>query len=136
MKTIALFLAPILLGIQSTELKIKNANQEKTFSEKFTQQLKPGRMSAVEFKYQQYCRLEVPDFEFDVKFELISTDIYFTGANFNKPEKATINSVSLKPAHDLMMRCIPGTMVIFDNIKVKGPDGLIRTIDNQSFLLY
>lgn len=94
------------------------------------------RMSANTFKLQEFCRAELANFEFDVKFEIISGDVYFTGANFTRIEQGAINSNSLKPIKEIMKRCIPGSIVTFDNIKVKGPDNKIRTIPGVSYVLY
>ncbi len=95
-----------------------------------------GRMRAIEFKSQDYCRAEAPDFEFEVQFKVQSATVYFTGANFKGVEKGVINSNSLKPIKDLMNRCIPGSVVIFDDVKVIGPDKIVRTIPGTSFRLF
>ncbi|MEO8771555.1 MAG: GldM family protein [Ferruginibacter sp.] len=103
----------------------------------FGDQTGPGKMSAAEFKYQKFCRAEVENFDFDAKFSIISATVYFSGANFkNGVEKGAITSSSLKPVETLMTRCIPGTMVVFDDIKVIGPDKEVRTIQGLSLLLY
>ena len=103
----------------------------------FGDQPGPGKMSAAEFKYQEYCRAELENFEFDAKFSIISATVYFSGANFkNGVEKGMITSSSLKPIEALKARCIPGTMVVFDDIKVVGPDKEVRTIQGLSLLLY
>ena len=94
------------------------------------------RMSANTFKLQEYCRAELVNFEFDVHFSVVSAKVYFTGANFRGIEQGTINSSSLKPLKDLMKRCIPGSIVTFDEVKVKGPDNTIRTIPGVSYMLY
>ncbi len=95
-----------------------------------------GRMRSIVFKNQDYCRAEAPDFEFEVGFKVVSATIYFTGANFSKVEKGTITSNSLKPVKPLMERCIPGTIVIFDDVKVVGPDKEVRTIPGITLQLY
>lgn len=97
----------------------------------------PGKMRSIVFKSQEYCRAELPqDFEFDVKFKVVSATVYFSGANFRGVEKGYITSNRLKPVKELMDRCIPGTMVVFDDVKVVGPDKIIRTIPGLSLLLY
>lgn len=97
----------------------------------------PGKMRSIVFKSQEYCRAEIPyEFEFAVQFKVVSAKVYFTGANFTGIEKGTINSNSLKPIKHLMDRCIPGTRVVFDDVKVIGPDKKIRTIPGINLLLY
>ena len=95
-----------------------------------------GKKRCVEFKAQEFCRAEVPDFDFDAPFTIVSATAYFSGANFTSVEKGYIKSASLKPIKSLMDRCLPGTRVTFDDIKVKGPDNIVRTIQGVSWLLY
>lgn len=98
---------------------------------------KPGgsHMPAAVFKAQEYCRAEVKDFEFDAPFTVVGATVYFSGANFKVVEKGYINSNSLRPIRSLMDRCMPGSVVIFDEVKVKGPDNTIRTIQGLSLIL-
>ncbi len=91
---------------------------------------------AVEFKAQKFCRAEpIEDFEFDVKFAVLGADVYFSGANFLNTARGAITSSSLAPIRKLMDQAGPGTVVTFDNIKVKGPDNVVRTIDGVTYLL-
>ena len=94
------------------------------------------KMPAAVFKAQDYCRIEMKDFDFDVQFKVVSATVYFTGTNFKNVEKGSINSTSLKPIKDQMQRCAPGSIVIFDEVKVLGPDNAIRPINGISLLLY
>jgi hypothetical protein len=102
----------------------------------FQQERGNGKLACVEFKAQEFCRAEVPDFDFDARFTIVSATAYFSAANFPSVEKGFISSNSLKPLKKLMDRCLPGTRVTFDDIKVKGPDDKIRTIQGVSWLLY
>lgn len=95
-----------------------------------------GRISTVSFKNQDYCRAELKDFEFDAHFSIVSATVYFTGANFKTVEKGFLTSSSLKPVKNLMAKCLPGTIVVFDDVKVKGPDNEIRTIQGVTLTLY
>ncbi|MFT3912382.1 MAG: hypothetical protein QM737_23345 [Ferruginibacter sp.] len=100
---------------------------------------RPGfkRISSVVFKNQQFCRAEMPDdFQFDARFAVISANVYFSGANFTDVVKRSITSASLKPLEDLMKRCGPGTYVVFDDVKVVGPDKEVRTIPGVNYELY
>ncbi len=96
----------------------------------------PGKMSSVEFKNQKFCRAELKDFEFDAHFSVVSATVYFSGANFKNVERGFITSSSLKPIEIQMSRCIPGTLVVFDDVKVVGPDKQVRTIPGISLLLF
>lgn len=94
------------------------------------------KMSAAVFKAQDFCRAELKDFEFDIHYSIVSAVVYFTGANFKDVVKGTINSSSLKPIKSQMERCVPGSIVIFDEVKVMGPDNKLRTIQGVSLVLY
>jgi len=93
------------------------------------------KMLAATFRSQNDCRVELKDFVFDVQFNIVSATVYFSGTNFKNVEIGYINNKSLKPIKNLMARCAPGTMVIFDNVKVIGPDNLVRTIQGTSYML-
>jgi hypothetical protein len=101
-------------------------------------QQEPGNMKmlAVEFKTREWCRAELKDFEYDVHFSIVSASVYFTGTNFSNTEKGFITSNSLKPISAFMARCAPGSIVVFDDVKVKGPDNQIRTIQGKTILLH
>jgi hypothetical protein len=94
------------------------------------------KMLAITFRSQEYCRAEVYDFQFETQFKVVSATVYFSGTNFRNAEKGFITSNSLKPIKNLMDRCVPGTIVIFDNVKVIGPDNEVRTIQGTSFYLH
>jgi len=93
------------------------------------------QMLAVTFRSQDVCRAELRDFVFDIQYNVVSATIYFSGTNFRGVETGYITSNSLKPIRSLMARCAPGTMVVFDKVKVIGPDKEIRTIQGTSYML-
>ncbi len=95
-----------------------------------------NRMQSVVFKNQQYCRAELENFDFDARFKVIGATVYFTGANFPSVKEDRITSESLVPIEGDLSRCIPGTSVIFDNVRVLGPDGTTRTIPGPGYILY
>jgi len=95
-----------------------------------------GRVQSVVFKNQQFCRADLENFDFDARFAVISATVYFSGANFPSVAQATIKGGSLAEIADKLAKCIPGTSVTFDNVRVQGPDGTIRTIPGPGFILY
>ena len=141
-----------LSGILMLPLSSQFTNVENSFNspgyfsfvdkktEGFNISAQPGggneKMLAVVFRNQEFCRAELKDFEFDAPFNVVSATVYFSGTNFKNVEKGTITSNSLKPIRSLMTRCAPGSMVIFDNVKVVGPDKLVRPIQGLSILLH
>ena len=95
-----------------------------------------GRVQSVVFKNQQFCRAELENFDFDTHFSVISATVYFAGANFSNVQTAVINGGSLSSISAQLTKCIPGTSVTFDNVKVQGPDGTVRVIQGPGFILY
>mgnify|MGYP000704597851 CR=1 FL=1 len=97
---------------------------------------KGGRIQSVVFKNQQFARADLENFDFDARFSVISATVYFAGANFSNVQTATINGGSLASISGQLAKCIPGTSVTFDNVKVQGPDGTVRVIQGPGFILY
>ncbi len=97
---------------------------------------KGGRIQSVVFKNQQFARADLENFDFDARFSVISATVYFAGANFSNVQTATINGGSLAALNAQLTKCIPGTSVTFDNVKVQGPDGTVRVIQGPGFILY
>lgn len=93
------------------------------------------RMPSVEFKSQQFCRAELENFDFDLRFNIVSATVYFSGANFQNVATAAIQGNNLAPLASYIQRCGPGSVVTFDNVKVQGPDG-VRSIEGKSIALY
>jgi hypothetical protein len=114
------------------------ASKEISFSNSSNNQPEPsgGNMSYIIFKNQEYCRVELKDFEFDAPFNVVSATVLFSGTNFKYVETGYIKSNSLLPLKDLMKRCAPGTIVVFDEVKVKGPDNQVRPIAGATFRLF
>jgi hypothetical protein len=120
---------PVSGLVSSTEADCEKLNL-------FSQSPENEKMLAVIFRAQDVCRAELKDFEFDVQYNVVGATVYFSGTNFRGVETGFINSNSLKPIRNLMARCAPGTMVVFDNVKVIGPDKLVRPIRGTSYLLH
>jgi gliding motility-associated protein GldM len=95
-----------------------------------------GRVQSVVFKNQSFARADLENFDFDAKFNIVSATIYFSGANFPSVQSASISGGSLGPIQGQLSKCIPGTSVTFDNVKVQGPDGVVRSIPGPGFILY
>ncbi len=108
-------------------------------TESYKAGLQPGneheQMLAVTFRSQDVCRAELKDFVFDIQYDIVSATVYFSGTNFRGVESGNISSSSLKPIRSLMARCAPGSMVVFDKVKVIGPDKEVRTIQGTSYML-
>ena len=77
------------------------------------------RMPSVTFKSQQYCRADLENFDFDLKFTIVSATVYFSGAGFPNVAQSSIAVNSLAPLSAFISRCGPGSVFTFDNIKVQ-----------------
>jgi gliding motility-associated protein GldM len=95
-----------------------------------------GRIQSVIFKNQNFARADLEGFDFDAHFNIVSATMYFSGANFSNVQSAEIHGGSLEGVKSLLQRSIPGTSVTFDNVKVQGPDGIVRSIPGPGFILY
>jgi len=95
-----------------------------------------GRIQSVIFKNQNFARADLEGFDFDAHFNIVSATMYFSGANFSNVQSAEIHGGSLEGVKSLLQKSIPGTSVTFDNVKVQGPDGIVRSIPGPGFILY
>ncbi len=96
-----------------------------------------GRIQSVVFKNQSFVRADLENFDFDARFSVVSAIVYFSGTNFPSVQTSSISGGNLSSLSAQLARCVPGTAVIFDNVKVQGPDGVVRTIQNApGFSLY
>lgn len=95
-----------------------------------------GRIQSVVFKNQDYARAELKNFDFEYRYSIVSATVYFTGANFPSLQQGTISSGSLAPIKEQLNKCIPGTTVTFDNVRVQGPGGPVISIPGAGFILY
>jgi len=95
-----------------------------------------GRVQSVVFKNQRFARAELKNFDFDYHYNLVSATVYFTGANFSNVQQGTISGGNMANLESMLQKCIPGTTVIFDNVKVQGPGGPVKSIPGAGFVLY
>ncbi|MEO7960199.1 MAG: gliding motility protein GldM [Ginsengibacter sp.] len=95
-----------------------------------------GRIQSVVFKNQQYARADLENFDFDARFSVVSATVYFSGANFPSVQSSSISGGNLSGIAGQLQKCIPGSSVTFDNVKVQGPDGVVRSIPGPGFILY
>lgn len=89
-----------------------------------------GALQAVVFRGQQFVRADLENFDFEARFSVTGATIYFNIPGDRNVRKVVLSSGSLAPAAEHMKALVPGSSVIFDNIRVVGPDGQPRTIQN------
>lgn len=96
---------------------------------------KGGAIPSVTFKNQTFARAELENFDFEYRYSIVGATVYFSGANFPSVQTATITGGNLAPLATYLVKCIPGTSVTFDNVKVQGPGGPVITIQGPGFIL-
>ena len=92
-----------------------------------------GKMQAVVFRAQQYVSAVLENFDFAANYSVKGAKVYFNIPGNRNVTSVDLSSGSLAPAAQYMSQCVPGTIVTFDNIKVVGPDGESRTIQNPPY---
>ena len=86
------------------------------------------RMAADVFKKQKKVTV-TGDYEF------IGATVYFSGNGFPKVGVTNLSGTDLTPLSTFIQESVPGTNITFDNISIKGKDG-IMVIDGRSFQLF
>jgi gliding motility-associated protein GldM len=99
---------------------------------------KSGVMKAADFKVQGGLRADLENFEFEgVKFEVVGYLIGIDGKG--RPYAEGPATSAYFPNTSEVTQAIKGLragdQVYFDNVKVKGPDGIVRGMGNISFKL-
>ena len=89
-----------------------------------------GRMQSAAFRAQQFVSAVLENFDFEAHFSVTGATIYFNNPGDRNVKSITLTGGSLAPAAAYMNSLVPGSTVIFDNIRVVGPDGQPRTIQN------
>ncbi len=89
-----------------------------------------GSMAVNRFRAQQGVIATLGDFVFEgVKYDVVSYFIMFSGPGFPEPEMTEVNGPAFSgPVRGWINRAESGTTVIIGNIKVRGPGGVGRTL--------
>ncbi|MEN9686831.1 MAG: gliding motility protein GldM [Bacteroidota bacterium] len=97
-----------------------------------------GPIAANVFRVQTGVAAELRDFVFEgIKYDVLSFTLYCTGTGFTENiGLSEVQGAYFSPeAKALIRRCQPGTTVVIDEIKVKGPGGSRTLEQNISFTL-
>ena len=85
-------------------------------------------MSRNELLLQGKVKATLKNFAFDLTFRIISYTVSATIGGFESDAKCTGSSLSPK-AKSLIKKVRRGQRVVFTNVKAKGPDGKVRTLN-------
>lgn len=98
-----------------------------------------GRIATNAMKAQQGVRADLKDFVFEgVKFDIVSFVFYATGNGFQEGPGVSQNSGAYfnSESKRLLERCKPGSTVVIDEIRAKGPGGDVRVLPPMAFNLF
>ena len=98
-----------------------------------------GRIATNAIKAQQGVRADLRDFVFEgVKFDITSFVLYATGNGFAEGPGISQNSGPYFNADSkrFLDRCRPGSTVVIDEIRAKGPGGETRVLPPMAFNLF
>lgn len=97
---------------------------------------KGGRISAATFKAQGGVIAKLMDSEFDASFQVVSYMVGANGGSFGVYRQAANEGARWNGnAASIIGQAGPGTSVFFDNVRVKGPDGVVRDLGTLAFQL-
>jgi gliding motility-associated protein GldM len=96
--------------------------------------MRGGRIDKALLKAQEIVVAEMDNFDFDLKFNVVSFTVSTIRSGylqFKDSESAVITT----DQKDLIDNSSPGSVVMFNNIKAKGPDGSVRDLGSINFTL-
>lgn len=76
---------------------------------------------------------EIPDFDFDMKFQVLSFNVSTSSRGGFVFDKSTQGARFSQEQRDLFNGLTKGSRLYIDNIVVKGEDGFTRTLSAISF---
>ena len=98
--------------------------------------LKGGRISASTFKAQGGVIARLMDSEFDAAYQVLGYTVGANGGTIGVYRQAVNEGARWSgSAAQIISSAGPGTSVFFDNVRVKGPDGVIRDLGTLAFQL-
>jgi gliding motility-associated protein GldM len=98
-----------------------------------------GRIPANAIKAQAGVRADLKDFVFEgVKFDIIGFTLYATGRGFEENPGISPNPGAYFSGESkrILEKSRPGSTIVIDEIKARGPDGGTRTLPTMAFNLY
>jgi N-acetylmuramoyl-L-alanine amidase len=69
-------------------------------------------------------------------YEVAEATVYFSGAGFSKVKSSTLNGNELSKLKENLGSCVAGSVITFDNVRVKGDNGYYSIVDGLSIQLY
>jgi hypothetical protein len=76
------------------------------------------------------------DFDFEARFNVISYDFYLTSGGELLPARGNSGPMFSGAVTNLNDRANPNDLMVFDNLKVQGPDGTTRKFPSMTFQIF
>ncbi|HEY5511458.1 MAG TPA: gliding motility protein GldM [Prolixibacteraceae bacterium] len=92
-----------------------------------------GLITKNELIAEQGVFAEIPDFDFDMKFQVLSFNVSTSSRGGFQYDKSTQGARFSQEQRDLFNGLTKGSRIYIDNIVVKGEDGFTRTLSAISF---
>jgi hypothetical protein len=96
---------------------------------------KGGKVQAGTFKAQSGIRAELENFDFELKFNIISYEVTYVAKRQDPISSENNGGGFSSKVQEYVQKAKPGDVFYFDQIKAKGPDGLPRTLPSLVFQL-
>jgi len=96
---------------------------------------KGGSVKAATFKVQRGMLAELENFDFDIKFQVVSYEMTYAAARQDLLSTSADGPLFSQKMLDYLSKAKPGDVFYFDKIKVKGPDQVVRTLPGIVFKL-
>lgn len=96
---------------------------------------KGGSVKAPNFKVQKGMQAVLENFDFDIRFNIVSYEMTYAAARQDLLSTSTDGPLFSQKMQDYLSKAKPGDVFYFDKIKAKGPDGTIRSLPGIVFKL-
>ncbi|MDZ4845940.1 MAG: GldM family protein [Chitinophagales bacterium] len=96
---------------------------------------KGGSVKAPNFKVQKGMQAVLENFDFDIRFNIVSFEMTYAAARQDLLSTSTDGPLFSQKMTDYLSKAKPGDVFYFDKIKAKGPDGTIRNLPGIVFKL-
>lgn len=96
---------------------------------------KGGSVKAATFKVQRGMLADLENFDFDVRFAVVSFEMTYAAARQDLLTATADGPLFTQKMLDYLSKGKPGDVFYFDKIKVKGPDQVIRSLPGIVFKL-
>lgn len=88
-----------------------------------------GSVKVANFRVQKGMQAVLPNFDFEARFTVVSFEMTYESADQTMISLSGDGPVFSQEIQDVLLAARPGDKFYFDKIKVRGPDGTVRSAD-------